>query len=502
MSEPLVALYARVSTEEQAKKYGLIGQLRELRDYAAAHGYRIAYEFVDDGVSGATLERPGLERLRAVVRDRGVQVVVMHDPDRLARRLALQLLLDDEFRRAGVRLEFVTVQTDGSAEGDLLLNVKGVVAEYERLKIRERTMRGRREKALRGKVPLGKPAFGYRVDPTTPSGWAIDAAAAAVLRQMTTWCLDGMSLRAMVRQLRALAIPTKLGGVWSVSTVREMLTSPTYLGTLTWRTGSQAISIAVPPLRTKAEHAAILEALRGRSGGQPPKQVYLLRGLLVCPCGGRMHGDRWMYTCGNLDHVNVPKANPAARARCVRRINRRDVEARVWQQIESVLRDPARLEAAVTAAQPVLAARRAPVALELDAGQAAVAAVARKRAKLLDLFLGDVIDSETFRAKDAPLTTALRAAEQRVVAAKIALAADAGTTSLQTRIIRTCRRVARSLKRLGDDDRQRVVAGLLERIDIQPTGSLILIGALPLDPEKRATQPLRTDRAITVGRTP
>ena len=156
MSEPLVALYARVSTEEQAKKYGLIGQLRELRDYAATCGYRIAYEFVDDGVSGATLDRPGLERLRAVVRDRGVQVVVIHDPDRLARRLALQLLLDDEFRRAGVRLEFVTVRTDGTAEGDLLLNVKGVVAEYERLKIRERTMRGRREKALRGKVRSGR----------------------------------------------------------------------------------------------------------------------------------------------------------------------------------------------------------------------------------------------------------------------------------------------------------------------------------------------------------
>jgi hypothetical protein len=297
-------------------------------------------------------------------------------------------------------------------------------------------------------------------------------------------------------------MPTKLGGVWSVSTVRVMLTSPTYLGTLTWHTGSQAITIAVPPLRTKAEHVAILEALRARPGGRPPKQVYLLRGLLVCPCGGHMYGDRFMYTCGNLDNVNVPKARPVEPARCIRRINRRDVEARVWQQIESVLRDPARLEAAVVAAQPALAARRAPAALELEAAQAAVTTAARKRAKLLDLFLADVIDSETFRAKDEPLTGALRGAEQRVAAAKVALAAEAGAPSVQTRIIQTCRRVARSLTRMGDVDRQRVVAGLLQRIEVQPAGGLILIGALPLDLEKGAKEPLSTDQVITVGRTP
>src|SRR5262249_4620801 len=158
---------------------------------------------------------------------------------------------------------------------------------------------------------------------------------------------------------------------------------PTYTGTLTWHTGSQAIAIAVPPLRTKAQHAAILEALRARPGGRPPKQTYLLRGLLVCPCGGRMYGDRYMYTRGNLDHVNVPNARRVAPARCIRRIPRRDVEARVWRQLLAVLRDPAQLEAVVVAAQPVQAARRAPAVLELEAAQAAVAAAARKRAKLL-----------------------------------------------------------------------------------------------------------------------
>jgi site-specific DNA recombinase len=133
-----VALYVRVSTAEQAEKYGLASQLTELRALAIRKGYNVrdSAEFVDDDASGATLDRPALGRLREAIRAGAFDLVLIHDVDRLARRLALQMLILEEFERAGVRVEFLTTPRDDSPEGQLLLNVKAVVAEYERLKIR------------------------------------------------------------------------------------------------------------------------------------------------------------------------------------------------------------------------------------------------------------------------------------------------------------------------------------------------------------------------------
>src|SRR5687768_12197958 len=127
----MIAIYCRVSSEEQAEKFGLAAQIRELR--ARVPQGVAAAEFVDD-VSGATLDRPALTRLREAVRAKTVTRVLVHDPDRLARRLALQLLLLEEFEKAGACVEFVTMAREHTPEGRLLLNVRGVIAEFEREK--------------------------------------------------------------------------------------------------------------------------------------------------------------------------------------------------------------------------------------------------------------------------------------------------------------------------------------------------------------------------------
>jgi len=134
------ALYARVSTEEQAERYGLASQVTELRELATRKGYEIVAELSDDGVSGATLDRPALTRLRDQVRAGAYQAVLAHAPDRLSRNLAHQLLLLEEFKKADCAVVFLTTPTEDTAEGRLLLNVSGVVAEFEREKIKERTV--------------------------------------------------------------------------------------------------------------------------------------------------------------------------------------------------------------------------------------------------------------------------------------------------------------------------------------------------------------------------
>src|SRR5262249_48109392 len=110
------ALYGRVSTTDQVEKYGLSSQMTELRALAARRGYTIIGEFLDDGWSGATLERPKLTALRAVVRQRGVDVILAHASDRLARDLGDLLLLRVELRQASVALEYVTHAPDETPE--------------------------------------------------------------------------------------------------------------------------------------------------------------------------------------------------------------------------------------------------------------------------------------------------------------------------------------------------------------------------------------------------
>src|SRR4029079_5643749 len=154
-----IALYARVSTESQARDHTIASQIAALRERIAADGHQIepADVYVDEGYSGAILLRPALERLRDAAAAGHLACVYGHAPDRLARRYAHQVLLIEELRRAGVEVVFLNRPIGGTAEDDLLLQVQGVIAEYERAKILERGRRGRRHAA-----PLREPASGRR----------------------------------------------------------------------------------------------------------------------------------------------------------------------------------------------------------------------------------------------------------------------------------------------------------------------------------------------------
>ena len=160
-----VALYARVSSESQARDNTIASQVTALRERIAADGFQLEpdHNYVDEGYSGAILFRPALERLRDAIAGGQVERIYVHAPDRLARRYAHQVLLIDEFRRAGTEVVFLNHPIGGTAEDDLLLQVQGVIAEYERAKILERGRRGRRHAAQSGSVSAltGAP-YGYR----------------------------------------------------------------------------------------------------------------------------------------------------------------------------------------------------------------------------------------------------------------------------------------------------------------------------------------------------
>jgi site-specific DNA recombinase len=193
---------------------GLTSQRHELRELAGRKGCPVAAEFSDEGISGATLDRPALTQLRDGVCDGRYRVVLVHAPDRLARTLVQQLVLLEEFKRAGARVEFLRTPAEDTAEGRLV-NVSGVIAEFEREKIRERTLRGKREKARRGLVVApGHSPFGYKPE---QGRLVIDERQAAVVREIYRLLIDERrSVRGIVTDLNRRGVASARGP-WSTT---------------------------------------------------------------------------------------------------------------------------------------------------------------------------------------------------------------------------------------------------------------------------------------------
>src|SRR3954451_14613851 len=157
-------LYARVSTDEQARSgYSLAQQLEALREYAARERYEVLEEVTDPSQSGASLERPGMDRVRDLVAAGGVFVVLAQDRDRFAREPAYHYLLRKEFEEYGTRLRAFNDRGDDSPEGELTDGVLDQLAKYERAKFTERSRRGKLQKARQGKIiATSKPPYGFR----------------------------------------------------------------------------------------------------------------------------------------------------------------------------------------------------------------------------------------------------------------------------------------------------------------------------------------------------
>jgi site-specific DNA recombinase len=156
MSMKTAAIYARVSSDQQKEDKTIASQTAALVAFASSHGYGVPDDWIfeDEGFSGATLVRPGLERVRDLVAEGQVQAVLVLSPDRLSRKYAYQVLLTEEWLRQGVETVFVNAPQSHSPEDQLLLQFQGMIAEYERAQILERSRRGKRHRAKQGEASV------------------------------------------------------------------------------------------------------------------------------------------------------------------------------------------------------------------------------------------------------------------------------------------------------------------------------------------------------------
>jgi len=390
-----VALYARVSSERQAQAGTIESQVEELRERIEEDGQNITDEmaFVDDGYSGATLVRPALERLRDMAAAGCLERVYVHSPDRLARKYAYQVLVVDELRRCGIEIIFLNHGVGESPEDSLLLQVQGMVAEYERAKILERSRRGKLHGAKMGAINVlsGAP-YGYRYiaagDGRT-ADYEIDLEQAKVVRWIFEWVgRDGCSMQEVCRRLHDKEIPTRTGkSWWDRSTVWGMLKNPAYKGTAAFgktRIGprrpalrphrgaqeqprrvystyevpiDQWTFIPVPAIVSEELFEAVQETLeenRKRKRQTARGARYLLQGMLACAkCGYAYYGkpvSRASAKGGTRNYVYYRCVGTDAyrfggRRVCSNKQVRSDtLEEAVWTDVCSLLSNPKRIE--------------------------------------------------------------------------------------------------------------------------------------------------------------
>lgn len=233
-----VAVYLRVSTLRQVQAQTSEQQLQRLQIHLQTKGWNLPQEniFRDDGYSGAILRRPGLDRLREKAAAAELDVVLISDPDRLARNYVHQVILLEEMQRFGCQIKFLDRPMSTDPHDQLLLQIRGAVAEYERSLITERMCRGRLMKLRAGLLlPWTRAPYGYQLNPERPrdpAGVRLDQAQAAVVAEIFSWYLQqGNSLFSVAKHLLDLNICSPKGKKRrGLATLRAILTNPAYIG--------------------------------------------------------------------------------------------------------------------------------------------------------------------------------------------------------------------------------------------------------------------------------
>lgn len=387
----MIIIYARVSTEEQGRSgYSLAEQLRACRSAAAtlAPGQPIV-EFVDE-MSGELLERPGLQRALDLVRTGQVTYFVCLDPDRLARKLMVQLLVTDEIERKGCKLEFVSSSYAASPEGRLFYQLRGAISEFEKAKIIERMMRGKRGKVASGGIPARINLYGYTLlaglgRAPAHSVLVPNPNEAAWVQTMFNWIAsEHIGPVQIAKRLTALGVPTKnQRNRWDPTVVRRILTNPVYatgrleygkrdcrgLGALAKLSQQerQAKGIRLTPRRKLQsefwgtlqleplipvelwEQAQLILATfrQGRRAQDPRLQARMLTGLGRCGVCGRplCYYGATKIACTSV-YRHLQGRDPGQRTCHLPQKDRTRVEEAVWRQVAEWLQDPELLSTA------------------------------------------------------------------------------------------------------------------------------------------------------------
>ena len=539
------AIYARVSSDQQAQQGTIASQVEALRERARTDGLALEEErcFIDDGYTGGTLVRPALERLRDVAWAGGFQRLYVHSPDRLARKYAWQVLLVEEFHRSGVELVFLNRTIGASPEEDLLLQMQGMIAEYERTKIMERSRRGKRHAVRRGSVNvLGGAPYGYRYVKKHEGGgqacYQVKAEEAQGVRQIFEWVgRDRLTLREVCRRLARQGIATARGKRWCVATAGRLLRNPAYQGRAVFgktRMGErrpqlrvargrpehprhavsrqagraeEQIAIPVPALVSGELFEAVAEQLaenrqRARQNRDGPR--YLLQGLLVCGCCGYAYYGKGLrrfaanekapypyYRCSGTDASQFG-GTPVCSNKPVR-LDRLD--AAVWADVCAGLQNPGDLR------REFERRLKGEDAQDMNLTQAnkQIAATERSISRLIDAYEDGLLEKSEFEPRLREARERLERLQQESVKATDYAAQQADLRLVLGHLDQFAEQVRQGLDKADWNTRREIIRSVVKVVKIAPQHVRIIYRVSPRPfVEGRSGGPIRQDCHIRV----
>jgi site-specific DNA recombinase len=506
MTSPRIALYVRVSSASQVQTQTIDQQITRLTMYCDQHDWAWTPDhlFRDDGYSGSRLTRPGLERLRAKIAQRQIDRILITTPDRLARKYLHQMLLLEEWEQAGCQIIFLDQPFSRAPNDQLMVQIRGAVAEYERTLITERLRQGRRQKYRAGALlPWTTPPYGYTSDPDRPrdpAGVCLQPLQAPIVADMfARYVQPGQSLSHLAKWLMSREIPAPQGGPrWSVATVRAILTNPVYAGTVyagrsqprdterrrsplqptstngrrakqplppsEWILVGTVPAIVAQPLFDQVQAKLATNQKFARRNARADR--YLLRALVSCgvcryACNGQTSKGRYSYyTCAGKYH----SVENVQEQRCpTRTIPMNPLDAVVWQDVCSVLTTPGLVRAALVQAQQgawmpqEFQARRK----NLHTG---ISAAERQLTRLTDAYLAEIIGLEEYGRRRQDLESQ-RSKLQQTLALLDQQAATLHTLEHAIKHMEVfCQRIAAGLAEATFEQRRHVVELLIDRV--------------------------------------
>ena len=533
----IFALYARVSSDKQAKDKTIDSQIAALKEKITADGGTLIEDmmFIDAGVSGATLVRPELERLRDSAAVGAVDRVYFLSPDRLARKYAHQALLLEEFSSAGVSVHFLNHAVGTTPEEELLLQMQGMIAEYERAKIIERHRRGKLHRAKGGSVNvLSTAPYGYtyirkQLD-GEPAQYIVNLQQAKTVRQVFHWIgVERLSIGEVCRRLSEAEIPTQTGKThWDRSVIWGMLQNPAYMGraafgktkvgTLKPRVRPQKhsaetpkkpystqrtdrdtwIEIPVPPLVSGELFQAVQHQLdenrkRARIGSRGA--CYLLQGLTVC---GHCH---YAYYGKKISPSTAKGKRQYAYYRCIgtdayrfggericdnKQVRTERLDDVVWAQVLNAIKHPKRLkkeyenrlnrmEGDVRGLFDTTALRKQKAQLE------------KGKSRLIDSYASSIIDKDEFEPKIKTLKIKLAQIDEQIQQSIKTDGAQHELFLVINRLEEFAKKVDVTLDAVDFNTKREIIRALVKRVEIYKDEVVVVFRIDPQAPANDET---------------
>jgi site-specific DNA recombinase len=516
-----IAIYARVSTDTQAKEGTIDSQIEALKDYAKAHNLDIAFECFDNGYSGETLIRPGLDQLRDLAQSGNIEGVLILSPDRLSRKQANQIILMEEFKKRNIQVIFTNQNFEDNPEGNLMLQIQGALSEYERAKIADRMRRGIIHATKNGQINGGNPPYGYRYihkDKNTVGRWEINPDEANIVRYIyRLYVNEKMKGTQIPKRLQEEAIPCRNSNWWSAQ-IYSVLKNEAYTGMAYMfrhrmietnrtpkskvyrkhknrgeapRPREEWIGIPVPAIVdqetwNKAQELLKQNAYKARRNNN--KHNYLLRGLVVCGlCGcmasGYVSNKSTYYNCGAKRNKNK-YSNPHDE---VIQVKHKPFDEKVWTGLTELLSDPenlkAQLEKRIEAKK-----EKMPFAQSMNEFDKELGQLEAQEKRILDAYREAIISLEELKSQKEKISSRRRVLETKKKAA-LSHTESLGQPKITLDMLGdVSARFQRVMAKANFETREKLVSRLVNSVTLM-TNKAIVKGNIPITNLDALTMP-------------